>query len=149
MLNSCIFLPFLGVAQPLLRGKGPERGGDMTITLGSNGFGRIGRCTLAHIAGSNRNDAQVVAINATGPVETNAHLLRYDSVHGRFPGTVKVTDGGLDLGRGPIRVLSTRNPEDLDWEGVDGVLECAGTFNDRDQAAAQSGCPPRMPAPST
>ena len=63
----------------------------MTVTVGINGFGRIGRCTLAHIAESNRNDVQVVAINATGPVETNAHLLRYDSVHGRFPGVVKVT----------------------------------------------------------
>ncbi|MBN8633627.1 MAG: erythrose-4-phosphate dehydrogenase, partial [Rhodobacterales bacterium] len=73
----------------------------MTITVGINGFGRIGRCTLAHIAESNRNDVQVVAINATGPVETNAHLLKYDSVHGRFPGVVKVTDGQLDLGRGP------------------------------------------------
>ena len=107
----------------------------MTITIGINGFGRIGRCTLAHIAESNRNDVQVVAINATGPVETNAHLLKYDSVHGRFPGTVKVVDGALDLGRGPIRMMSTYNPEELDWEGVDVVLECTGKFNDRDKAA--------------
>jgi glyceraldehyde 3-phosphate dehydrogenase len=57
----------------------------MTITIGINGFGRIGRCTLAHIAEAARNDVQVVAINATGPIETNAHLLKYDSVHGRFP----------------------------------------------------------------
>ena len=107
----------------------------MTVTVGINGFGRIGRCTLAHIAESNRNDVQVVAINATGPVETNAHLLRYDSVHGRFPGTVKVVDGALDLGRGPIRMMSTYNPEELDWTGVDVVLECTGKFNDRDKAA--------------
>ncbi len=111
----------------------------MTITIGINGFGRIGRCTLAHIAESNRNDVQVVAINATGPVDTNAHLLKYDSVHGRFPGTVKVVDGALDLGRGPIRMMSTYNPEELDWDGVDVVLECTGKFNDRDKAAVHLG----------
>ena len=111
----------------------------MTITVGINGFGRIGRCTLAHIAESNRNDVQVVAINATGPVETNAHLLKYDSVHGRFPGVVKVTDGQLDLGRGPIRMMSTYDPQELDWQGVDVVLECTGKFNDRDKAAVHLG----------
>lgn len=111
----------------------------MTITIGINGFGRIGRCTLAHIAESNRNDVQVVAINATGPIETNAHLLKYDSVHGRFPGTVKVRDGMLDLGRGPIRVMSTYKPEELDWDGVDVVLECTGKFNDRAKAAVHLG----------
>ena len=95
----------------------------MTITIGINGFGRIGRCTLAHIAESGRNDVQVVAMNATGPIETNAHLLKYDSVHGRFPGTVKVDGTSMDLGRGPIRVMSTYNPEELDWDGVDIVLE--------------------------
>lgn len=107
----------------------------MPITIGINGFGRIGRCTLAHIAESARNDVQVVAINATGPIETNAHLLKYDSVHGRFPGQVRVSGNSLDLGRGPIRVMSTYNPEELDWEGVDVVLECTGNFNDRDRAA--------------
>ena len=107
----------------------------MTITIGINGFGRIGRCTLAHIAESARNDVQVVAINATGPIETNAHLLKYDSVHGRFPGTVRVSGNTLDLGRGPMRVMNTYNPNDLDWEGVDVVLECTGKFNDRDAAA--------------
>ena len=107
----------------------------MTITIGINGFGRIGRCTLAHIAEAARNDVQVVAINATGPIETNAHLLKYDSVHGRFPGTIRVQGNTLDLGRGPIRVMSTYNPEDLDWSGVDVVLECTGQFNDRDKAA--------------
>jgi glyceraldehyde 3-phosphate dehydrogenase len=110
-------------------------GFDMTITIGINGFGRIGRCTLAHIAESARNDVQVVAINATGPIETNAHLLKYDSVHGRFPGQVRVSGDTLDLGRGPIRVMSTYNPEELDWDGVDVVLECTGNFNDRDRAA--------------
>ena len=107
----------------------------MTITVGINGFGRIGRCTLAHIAESGRNDVQVVAMNATGPIETNAHLLKYDSVHGRFPGTVKVEGNTLDLGRGPIRVMSTYNPEELDWEGCDIVLECTGKFNEREKAA--------------
>lgn len=105
------------------------------ITIGINGFGRIGRCTLAHIAESARNDVQVVAINATGPIETNAHLLKYDSVHGRFPGVVKVSGNELDLGRGPIRVMSTYNPAELDWDGVDVVLECTGNFNDRDKAS--------------
>ncbi|PIE09308.1 MAG: type I glyceraldehyde-3-phosphate dehydrogenase [Rhodobacterales bacterium] len=106
----------------------------MTITLGINGFGRIGRCTLAHIVESARNDVQVVKINATGPVETNAHLLRYDSVHGRFPGTVDVKDGALDLGRGPIEMFSTYDPHELDWSGVDVVLECTGKFNDGNTA---------------
>jgi len=107
----------------------------MTITIGINGFGRIGRCTLAHIAESARNDVQVVAINATGPIATNAHLLKYDSVHGRFPGIVRVSGDTLDLGRGPMRVMSTYNPDDLDWDGVDVVLECTGKFNDREAAA--------------
>jgi glyceraldehyde 3-phosphate dehydrogenase len=111
----------------------------MTITIGINGFGRIGRCTLAHIAESARNDVQVVAINATGPIATNAHLLKYDSVHGRFPGTVRVDGNTLDLGRGPMRVMSTYNPQELDWEGVDVVLECTGNFNDRTQAAVHLG----------
>jgi glyceraldehyde 3-phosphate dehydrogenase len=102
----------------------------MTVTIGINGFGRIGRCTLAHIAEAARNDVQVVKINATGPVETNAHLLRYDSVHGRFAGQVDVVDGKLDLGRGPIDMMSTYDPQELDWDGVDVVLECTGQFND-------------------
>ncbi|QUS35735.1 type I glyceraldehyde-3-phosphate dehydrogenase [Falsirhodobacter algicola] len=108
----------------------------MTITVGINGFGRIGRCTLAHIAQSGRNDIKVAAINATGPVETNAHLLKYDSVHGRFPGSVRVRDGMLDLGGSPIRVMSTYDPADLDWSGVDVVLECTGKFNDGLRARA-------------
>jgi len=107
----------------------------MTITVGINGFGRIGRATLAHIAESGRDDVRVVAANATGPLETAAHLLRYDSVHGRFPGTVTVGNRTLDLGRGPIRMMSTYDPAELDWDGVDVVLECTGKFNDRDKAA--------------
>jgi len=107
----------------------------MTITLGINGFGRIGRCTLAHIAESGRNDVQVVKINATGPIETNAHLLKYDSVHGRFGGDIRVDGNTLDLGRGPMEVFSTYEPGELDWSGVDVVLECTGKFNDREKAA--------------
>ena len=102
----------------------------MTVTVGINGFGRIGRCTLAHIVESGRNDVQVIKLNATGPVETNAHLLRYDSVHGRFSGKVTVNDNSIDLGRGPIEVMSTYDPGKLEWSGCDVVLECTGKFND-------------------
>ncbi|MBY6156934.1 type I glyceraldehyde-3-phosphate dehydrogenase [Pseudooceanicola nitratireducens] len=107
----------------------------MTITLGINGFGRIGRCTLAHIAESARNDVQVVKLNATGPIETNAHLLKYDSVHGRFGGNIKIAGNTMDIGRGPMEVFSTYNPDELDWSGVDVVLECTGKFNDGNKAA--------------
>ncbi|MCV3271097.1 type I glyceraldehyde-3-phosphate dehydrogenase [Roseobacter sinensis] len=111
----------------------------MTIKVGINGFGRIGRCTLAHIATSGRNDIDVVAINATGPIETAAHLIRYDSVHGRFPGNVVVGANSLDLGRGPIRMMSTYDMNALDWTGVDVVLECTGKFNDGDTARTHIG----------
>ncbi len=106
----------------------------MTINVGINGFGRIGRCTLAHIAASARDDIRVIKANATGPLDTAAHLIRYDSVHGRFPGTVTVGDGTLDLGAGPIEMFSTYNPAELDWSGCDVVLECTGQFNDGDKA---------------
>ena len=104
----------------------------MSIRVGINGFGRIGRCTFAHIAESGRNDIEVVKINATGPIETNAHLLKYDSVHGRFAGDVKVNGDTMDVGRGPIKVFSTYSPYELDWEGVDVVLECSGVFNSKE-----------------
>ena len=107
----------------------------MTITIGINGFGRIGRCTLAHITEAARNDVQVVKLNATGPIGTNAHLLKYDSVHGRFGGDVRVSGDELDLGRGPIKVMSSYDPSALDWEGCDVVLECTGKFNERGAAA--------------
>ena len=106
----------------------------MTVTVGINGFGRIGRCTLAHIAESARNDVEVVKINATGPIETSAHLLRYDSVHGRFPGTITTKGDTMDLGRGPMKVFSTYDPRELDWSGCDVVLECTGKFNDGTKA---------------
>lgn len=106
----------------------------MSIKVGINGFGRIGRCTLSHIVSSGRNDIDVVAVNATGPLETAAHLLKYDSVHGRFPGEVLVGANSLDLGRGPMRMMSTYNMDELDWEDVDVVLECTGNHNDGHKA---------------
>lgn len=106
----------------------------MTVTLGINGFGRIGRSTLAHIAESARNDVQVVKVNATGPIETSAHLLRYDSVHGRFGNEIKVAGNTMDIGRGPMEMFSTYDPQELDWSGCDVVLECTGKFNDGEKA---------------
>jgi glyceraldehyde 3-phosphate dehydrogenase len=108
----------------------------MTITVGINGFGRIGRCTLSHIAASGRDDVRVVKVNATGPLETAAHLIKYDSVHGRFPSEVKIGDGMMDLGAGEMQMFSTYNMEELDWSGVDVVMECTGNFNDGEKAKA-------------
>jgi len=106
----------------------------MTITVGINGFGRIGRCTLAHIAQSTRDDIKVVKVNATGPLETAAHLLKYDSVHGRFANEITLGDGTMDLGRGPMQMFSTYDMDELDWSGCDVVLECTGKFNDGEKA---------------
>ena len=106
----------------------------MTVKVGINGFGRIGRCTLSHIATSLRNDIDVVAVNATGPLETSAHLMKYDSVHGRFPNEIRISNDSMDLGRGPIRMMSTYDMNALDWDGVDVVLECTGKFNDGTKA---------------
>ena len=106
----------------------------MTVKIGINGFGRIGRCVLAHIVSSGRKDVEVVKINATGPLETSAHLMRYDSVHGRFNGEITVGEGTLDLGLGPIEMFSSYDPNTLDWSGVDVVLECTGNFNDGEKA---------------
>ena len=107
----------------------------MTTTVAINGFGRIGRNILRAIVESGRNDVEIVAINDLGPVETNAHLLRFDSVHGRFPGEVRVKGLTIDVGRGPIEVTALRNPAELPWQGVDVALECTGLFTDRDKAA--------------
>lgn len=106
----------------------------MTIKVGINGFGRIGRCTLSHIAQSGRTDIEVIKLNATGPIETAAHMLRYDSVHGRFPNEITVDDSYLNLGQNDIEVMSTYNMEELDWSGCDVVLECTGQFNDGNKA---------------
>jgi glyceraldehyde 3-phosphate dehydrogenase len=110
----------------------------MAIRLAINGFGRIGRNILRAIAESGRDDVEVVAINDLGPVETNAHLLRFDSVHGRFPGEVKVDGDSIDIGRGPIRVTAEKDPAALPWKEleVDIALECTGLFTSREKAAA-------------
>ena len=107
----------------------------MTVKVAINGFGRIGRNVLRAIIESGRTDIEVVAINDLGPVTTNAHLLKYDSVHGRFPATVTTTDTTIDVGRGPIAVTAIRNPAELPWDHVDIVLECTGIFTDREKAA--------------
>ena len=108
----------------------------MTVKVAINGFGRIGRNVLRAIIESGRTDIEVVAINDLGPVETNAHLLRFDSVHGRFP--VEVTTGAdwIDVGRGPIRVTALRNPADLPWSDVDVVMECTGIFTSKEKCLA-------------
>ncbi len=107
----------------------------MTVRVAINGFGRIGRNVLRAIIESGRTDIEVVAINDLGPVETNAHLVRYDSVHGRFPGKVTVEGDTIDVGRGPIRVTAMRDPKELPWQDVDVALECTGIFTARDKAA--------------
>ena len=108
----------------------------MAVKVAINGFGRIGRNVLRGIVESGRTDIEVVALNDLGPVETNAHLLRYDSVHGRFPHEVTVDGDTIDAGRGPIRVTSERDPAKLPWSDVDIALECTGLFTARDKAAA-------------
>ncbi|WP_018387717.1 type I glyceraldehyde-3-phosphate dehydrogenase [Ancylobacter sp. FA202] len=110
----------------------------MTLKVAINGFGRIGRNVLRAIIESGRTDIEVVAINDLGPVETNAHLFRFDSVHGRFNGTVTVDGDTIDVGRGPIKVTAVRNPAELPHTalGVDVALECTGIFTARDKAAA-------------
>ena len=107
----------------------------MTVKVAINGFGRIGRNVLRAIVESGRTDIEVIAINDLGPVETNAHLVRYDSVHGRFPGTVTVKGDTIDVGRGPIKVTAIRDPKELPWGDVDIALECTGLFTDREKAA--------------
>ena len=105
----------------------------MAVKVAINGFGRIGRNVLRGIIESGRTDIEVVAINDLGPVETNAHLLRYDSVHGRFPAEVTVAGNTIDVGRGPIEVTAIRNPADLPWAHVDVVLECTGIFTSKEK----------------
>ena len=107
----------------------------MTVKVAINGFGRIGRNVLRAIIESGRTDIVVIAINDLGPVETNAHLLRFDSVHGRFPAVVTTSENSIDVGHGPIRVTALRDPAELPWGAVDVALECTGIFTDRDKAA--------------
>ena len=110
----------------------------MAVRVAINGFGRIGRNVLRAIIESGRTDIEVVAINDLGPVETNAHLIRYDSVHGRFPGTVTVEGDTIDVGRGKIKVTAERDPKSLPWSemGIDITMECTGIFTDPAKASA-------------
>ncbi len=107
----------------------------MTLKVAINGFGRIGRNTLRALIENGRDDIEVVAINDLAPVETNAHLLKYDSVHSRFPANVTTGENTIDVGRGPIRVTALRDPKELPWSDVDIAFECTGIFTSRDKAA--------------
>ncbi|MGI8526497.1 MAG: type I glyceraldehyde-3-phosphate dehydrogenase [Pseudolabrys sp.] len=114
----------------------------MTVRVAINGFGRIGRNILRAIAESGRHDIEVVAINDLGPVETNAHLLRFDSVHGRFPGEVTVKGDSISLGNGrggngAIKVIAVKDPATLPWKdlGIDIAMECTGIFTAKDKAS--------------
>ena len=109
----------------------------MTVRVAINGFGRIGRNILRSIIESGRKDILVVGINDLGPVETNAHLLRYDSVHGKFPSNVKVDGSNIDVGNGPIKVTSIRDPKELPWKDldVDIAMECTGIFTSKEKAS--------------
>ena len=110
----------------------------MAIRVAINGFGRIGRNVLRAIMESGRTDIEVVAINDLGPVETNAHLFRFDSVHGRYNGTVTVDGDTIDVGRGPIKVTAVRDPAELPHAAmkVDIALECTGIFTSKEKASA-------------
>ncbi|TPI46685.1 type I glyceraldehyde-3-phosphate dehydrogenase [Mesorhizobium sp. B2-9-1] len=110
----------------------------MTVRVAINGFGRIGRNILRAIHESGRKDIDVVAVNDLGPVETNAHLLRYDSVHGRFPHEVTVDGDQISVGKEKFKVTAIKDPTQLPWKelGIDIALECTGIFTARDKAAA-------------
>jgi len=110
----------------------------MAVQVAINGFGRIGRNVLRAIVESGRTDIQVVAINDLGPVESNAHLLKYDSVHGRFPGEIKVSGDTIDVGTGPIKVTAIKDPAALPHKdfGVEIALECTGLFTSKEKASA-------------
>jgi glyceraldehyde 3-phosphate dehydrogenase len=110
----------------------------MSVRVGINGFGRIGRNVLRAIAEAGRTDIEVVGINDLAPVETNAHLLRFDSVHGRFPGEVMVKGEAISIGNGLIKVTAIKEPAKLPWKdlGIDVALECTGIFTSKDKAAA-------------
>ena len=110
----------------------------MSVRVAINGFGRIGRNILRAAIEAGRNDIEILAINDLAPVETNAHLLRYDSVHGRFPGEVTVKGDTITCGNGPIKVTAIKDPTQLPWKelGIDVALECTGIFTAKDKAAA-------------
>src|ERR1044071_1945112 len=119
-------------------GKGELKESGMSVRVAINGFGRIGRNVLRAIAEADRDDIEVVAINDLAPVETNAHLLRFDSVHGRFPREVKVVGDSISVGNGMIKVTAIKDPATLPWKelGIDIALECTGIFTSREKAAA-------------
>jgi glyceraldehyde 3-phosphate dehydrogenase len=110
----------------------------MAVRVAISGFGRIGRNILRAIVEAKRKDVEIVAINDLFSAKDNAHLLRHDSVHGRFPGEVSVAGDSIDVGNGPIKVLAERDPHKLPWKAmdIDVVMECTGIFTDRDKAAA-------------
>ncbi len=113
----------------------------MAVRVGINGFGRIGRLVLRAAMEKGRNDVEFVAINDLGPVATNAHLLKYDSVHGTFPGEVKSDEASITVNGKKVQVLAERDPTKLPWKnlGVDIVFECTGIFSDKDKAAVHLG----------
>jgi len=110
----------------------------MAVRVAINGFGRIGRLVLRSLIENGRDDIEVVAINDLGPVETNAHLLQYDSVHGRFPAKVTTDGETIDCGRGPMKVTAIRDPKELPWKelNVDIAWECTGIFASKEKASA-------------
>ena len=118
----------------------------MTVRVAINGFGRIGRNVVRAIYESGRKDIDVVAINDLGPVETNAHLLRYDSVHGRFPHEVKVEGDAINIGRDKFKVTAVKDPAQLPWKelGVDVALECTGIFTAKDKEIGRASCRERV-----
>jgi glyceraldehyde 3-phosphate dehydrogenase len=107
----------------------------MTTKIAINGLGRIGRCVVRALIETGRKDIEIVAINGPAPIETHVHLLKYDSVHGAFRGEVKTINGGIDTGRGVMRLTHEKNVANLDWSGVDIVLECSGKFTKHADAA--------------
>src|SRR3974390_3110553 len=110
----------------------------MSVRVAINGFGRIGRNILRAVVEAERDDIEVVAVNDLAPIETNAHLLRFDSVHGRFPGEVTVKGDTINCGNGAIKVTAIKDPSQLPWKelGVDIALECTGIFTAKDKASA-------------
>ena len=123
----------------------------MSTRVAINGFGRTGRMVLRAIVEGKRDDISVVAINDLAPAETNAHLLRFDSNHGRFPGEVTVKGDTIDCGTGPIKALAIRDPAQLPWKdlGVDIALECTGHFTSKEKASAhlKAGAKRVLPVP--
>jgi glyceraldehyde 3-phosphate dehydrogenase len=111
---------------------------NMAVRVAINGFGRIGRNIVRAIYESGRKDIDIVAVNDLGPPETNAHLLRYDSVHGRFPHEVKVAGDTISIGKESFKVTAIKDPAQLPWKdlGVDIAMECTGIFTSKDKASA-------------